>query len=338
MAFSSARALLLILFKSKQTTSTVVPSILSSLGQVYQYGSIASRNDQGWTNALISQVKDEQKLHNLDKKPIVDALEKEYHAENIVISPMVYSIECVKDTSHDPQMDVLFAVAFSLTERLDEFPQDWFKATPYMSSCKSTNCERHESIWFAQVLVSNDLPFTRFSVRIHRIRSSTRLFGRVWTHGNKPLPPKKVNKHMRIKTMFIERHSLANLFNRSFYSVMLLCTRSVTGQRHSKVLYSRWKENLLRLLALHCLYSIAIGKRISLNSKWWFKALTRKGENVSPERAALEFSFCDRQPPEMIGNTICLLCLLLLLPLCQSTGKISKSAFERVDPRQNPHP
>jgi hypothetical protein len=139
MAFPSARALLLVLFKSGQTTNKVVPSILPSLGQVHHYESIASSNDQGWTHALISQVTDEQKLHHLDKKPIVDALKKEYQAENIVISPMVFSIECVKDTSHDPQTDVLFAVAFSLTERLDAFPQDWFKATPYMSSCESTH-------------------------------------------------------------------------------------------------------------------------------------------------------------------------------------------------------
>ena len=135
MAFSSARALLLVLFKSNQTTSTVIPSIFLSFGQVHHYGAVASRNDQGWTKALVCQVADEQQLHHLDPKPIYEALQKEYLAENIAVAPMVYSIECVKDKSNDPENDVFFAVAFSLTERLDEFPQDWFKATPYMSSC-----------------------------------------------------------------------------------------------------------------------------------------------------------------------------------------------------------
>jgi hypothetical protein len=53
-----------------------------------------------------------------------------------LIAPMVHSIECVKDTSNDPENDVFFAVAFRLEEKLDQFPQDWFKATPYMLSCK----------------------------------------------------------------------------------------------------------------------------------------------------------------------------------------------------------
>jgi len=69
-------------------------------------------------------------------KTIIDALQMEYNAENILIAPMVHSIECVKDTSNDPENDVFFAVAFRLEEKLDQFLQDWFKTTPYMSSCK----------------------------------------------------------------------------------------------------------------------------------------------------------------------------------------------------------
>jgi len=48
----------------------------------------------------------------------------------------IYFDKCVKDTSNDPENDVFFAVAFRLEEKLDQFSQDWFKATPYMSSCK----------------------------------------------------------------------------------------------------------------------------------------------------------------------------------------------------------
>jgi hypothetical protein len=135
MSSSSARALLLTLFKSNQTTKTTIPSILSAFGQVSHYKSVGPK-DQKWTDAFISQVDDEQKLHHLDTKNIFDTVQTEFQAENILIAPMIYSIECVKDTSNDRQNDVFFAVAFTLQEKLDEFPQDWFKATPYMSSCK----------------------------------------------------------------------------------------------------------------------------------------------------------------------------------------------------------
>jgi hypothetical protein len=41
---SNARSLLVILFKSNQTDKTVIPSILSSFGQVHNYKSITPNN------------------------------------------------------------------------------------------------------------------------------------------------------------------------------------------------------------------------------------------------------------------------------------------------------
>ncbi|CAF5069605.1 unnamed protein product, partial [Rotaria sp. Silwood1] len=58
------------------------------------------------------------------------------HMENILFAPLSFSIECVKDMSSDPNNDTVFIIGFSLPKhKIDEFPQDWFKATPYMSSC-----------------------------------------------------------------------------------------------------------------------------------------------------------------------------------------------------------
>jgi hypothetical protein len=124
MLSSNARSILVILFKSNQTDKTVIPSILSSFSQLHNYKSITPNNGQGWTDALISEVNDEQTLYHLDMENIIDAVKTEYNAESILIAPMIYSIECVKDTSNDPENDVFFAVAFRLEEKLDQFPQD----------------------------------------------------------------------------------------------------------------------------------------------------------------------------------------------------------------------
>jgi len=90
MLSSNKRSLLLILFKSNQIAKTVIPSILLSFGQVHNYKSITPNSGQAWTDAFISEVNDEQKLHHLDTKNIIDAVKTEYNAENILIASMIY--------------------------------------------------------------------------------------------------------------------------------------------------------------------------------------------------------------------------------------------------------
>ena len=142
MSTVTSRALLLVLFKSDRSSEPRVPPIISSLGRVQHYTSIAQSNDQGWTDALVVPLDDEKALFQLDVTAVVEAIQSDCAGANVLVAPMAYSIECVKDTSSDPDNDVFFAVAFSLKEKLDQFPEDWFKATPYMSSCK---CSTHRS-------------------------------------------------------------------------------------------------------------------------------------------------------------------------------------------------
>jgi hypothetical protein len=138
MSSTSARALLLVLFKSHHFQKSSISAILSSVGHVQCFESITQSNDQGWTDAFVTEVDGEQKLYELDANAISETIKMSYACENILVAPMIYSIDCVKDTSSDPDNDVFFAVAFTLKEKLEQFPEDWFKATPYMSSCKYT--------------------------------------------------------------------------------------------------------------------------------------------------------------------------------------------------------
>jgi hypothetical protein len=142
MAFSSARALLLLLFESSNHRATsTIPSVLASFGPCQNYKSIEWKSDQHWTDAVVCEFKGEHELNTVDTQRIQKAVQTEFHGENIFIGPMTYSIDCVKDTSNEPETDIFFAVAFSLKERLDQFPDDWFKATPYMSSCNQPSFE-----------------------------------------------------------------------------------------------------------------------------------------------------------------------------------------------------
>ena len=137
MISPSARSLLLVLFKSNKTEKIEIPSIFSSFGHVHNYKSIVP-NDQNpsWTDAFITEMKNNDELLKLDGKTIGSIIEKEFDGENVLVAPMIHSIDCIKDTSNDSESDVFFAVAFTVKERLEQFPEDWFKATPYMSSCK----------------------------------------------------------------------------------------------------------------------------------------------------------------------------------------------------------
>ena len=145
MTSSGARALLLLLFKSSnQRATSTIPSVLSSFGHCQNYKSTDPKDDQHWTDAVVCEVKGEQDLNDLDAQRIQKAVEAEFHGENIFIGPMTYSIDCVKDTSNNPDTDIFFAIAFSLKERLDQFPDDWFKATPYMASC---NGFKHATVY-----------------------------------------------------------------------------------------------------------------------------------------------------------------------------------------------
>lgn len=132
----TAKCLLMILFKSNENEKKSIPLSLSSLGEIHHYRSIVETNASEWSDAFITEIKNEEELVQLDRKTIVESLKKELNAENVLIAAMIHSINCIKDKSNDLDSDVFFAVAFTVKERIDQFPEDWFKATPYMSSCK----------------------------------------------------------------------------------------------------------------------------------------------------------------------------------------------------------
>ncbi|CAF1929708.1 unnamed protein product [Rotaria magnacalcarata] len=138
MSVSTPQTLLLVLFKSTETPiNPIVQFVLSSLGKINIYESIVPNNNQGWTHACICSIDDEQTLRNIDSSSIIENIKKDGHVENVLLAPLLFSIECVKDRSSDPNNDIMFIIGFSLPkERKEDFPQDWFKATPYMSGCE----------------------------------------------------------------------------------------------------------------------------------------------------------------------------------------------------------